>query len=94
MTKAALVNITKSLAIEYAPKIRVNALVPAIGNTSMLTASFDGRQPDEKELDWIFSWIPVSSVPFDFRETALVSRLLCNTAYRAVYSADPSLPHR
>ncbi|GAA5852714.1 hypothetical protein JCM8547_002599 [Rhodosporidiobolus lusitaniae] len=72
-TKGALVTLTKSLAVEYAPKIRVNAVVPAIGNTSMLTASFNGRQPTEEELNWVYSWIPMKRLcePTDIAQAAL-----------------------
>ncbi|GAA6008600.1 hypothetical protein JCM10207_007173 [Rhodosporidiobolus poonsookiae] len=72
MTKAAIYNLTKTLAVEYAPKIRVNAIVPAIGNTSMLKASFAGRDPTEEELAWIHSWIPMKRIcePEDVAEAA------------------------
>ncbi|GAA6027972.1 hypothetical protein JCM8097_001808 [Rhodosporidiobolus ruineniae] len=78
-SKSAIVGLTKSLAVEYAPKIRVNAVVPAIGNTSMLTASFNGRLPDEKELEWIHSWIPMKRIcePSDVASAAV---FLCSDA--------------
>jgi NAD(P)-dependent dehydrogenase (short-subunit alcohol dehydrogenase family) len=39
-SKAALVTLTRSLAVELAPEVRVNAVNPAATDTSMLRAGF------------------------------------------------------
>lgn len=44
VTKAALINLTKQLAAEYAPKVRVNAVAPAIVKTDFAKALYEGRE--------------------------------------------------
>jgi NAD(P)-dependent dehydrogenase (short-subunit alcohol dehydrogenase family) len=43
-TKGALVSLTRALALELAPAVRVNAILPAATDTPMLRAGFDGRE--------------------------------------------------
>jgi NAD(P)-dependent dehydrogenase (short-subunit alcohol dehydrogenase family) len=49
-SKGALVALTRSLAIELAPDIRVNALLPAATDTSMLRAGFEDNLDGLKTL--------------------------------------------
>jgi len=44
VTKAALIHLTEELAVELAPKVRVNAVAPAIVKTRFATALYDGRE--------------------------------------------------
>jgi len=46
VTKAGLVHLTKSLAVELAPGVRVNALAPGIVKTDMARALWAGRESE------------------------------------------------
>ncbi|KAI5474712.1 hypothetical protein MNV49_002557 [Pseudohyphozyma bogoriensis] len=73
MTKGAIMTASKSLAVEYAPKIRVNSITPAIGNTNMLLTSFGGRKPEPSEMGWVMDMIPMKRItePSDIANAAL-----------------------
>jgi NAD(P)-dependent dehydrogenase (short-subunit alcohol dehydrogenase family) len=49
-SKAALVGLTKSMAVDLGPRIRVNAICPAAVETPMLLAGFEGKEEKLKEL--------------------------------------------
>jgi len=49
-SKAALVGLTKSMAIDLGPRIRVNAICPAAVETPMLLAGFEGQQQNLQDL--------------------------------------------
>jgi NAD(P)-dependent dehydrogenase (short-subunit alcohol dehydrogenase family) len=46
VTKAALIHLTEELAIELAPRIRVNAVAPAVVKTRFATALYEGREEE------------------------------------------------
>ena len=46
-TKGALVSLTRSLAVEYAPEIRVNVVCPGVVETPMLEAALDDADGGE-----------------------------------------------
>jgi len=50
-TKAALSSLTRTLAIDLADEIRINAIEPAAVATEMLSAGFVGREEEFKELE-------------------------------------------
>ncbi|MEU1545526.1 SDR family oxidoreductase [Nocardia sp. NPDC005745] len=45
-SKAMLTHITQELAVELGPKIRVNAVAPAVVKTKFATALYDGREDE------------------------------------------------
>lgn len=49
-SKAALVGLTKSMAVDLGPRIRVNAICPAAVETPMLLAGFEGKEEKLQEL--------------------------------------------
>jgi len=50
LTKAALIHLTEELAIELAPKVRVNAVAPAVVKTRFATALYEGREAEAAAL--------------------------------------------
>lgn len=45
-SKAALIHVTEELALELAPKVRVNAVAPAVVKTRFAGALFEGREDE------------------------------------------------
>ncbi|HSX99670.1 MAG TPA: SDR family oxidoreductase, partial [Streptomyces sp.] len=46
ISKAAMINLTLQLAHEYAPKVRVNAIAPAVVKTKFAQALYEGREAE------------------------------------------------
>ncbi|HEY3878719.1 MAG TPA: SDR family oxidoreductase [Trebonia sp.] len=46
VTKAALIRLTTELAVELGPRIRVNAVAPAVVKTKFATALYEGREEE------------------------------------------------
>jgi NAD(P)-dependent dehydrogenase (short-subunit alcohol dehydrogenase family) len=46
VSKAALIRLTMELAVDLGPKIRVNAVAPAVVKTKFATALYEGREDD------------------------------------------------
>jgi NAD(P)-dependent dehydrogenase (short-subunit alcohol dehydrogenase family) len=49
-SKAALVGLTKSMAVDLGPRVRVNTICPAAVETPMLLAGFEGQQQKLRDL--------------------------------------------
>jgi NAD(P)-dependent dehydrogenase (short-subunit alcohol dehydrogenase family) len=66
VSKAALINLTTQLAVELGPKVRVNAVAPAVVKTRFAEALFAGRE------DEVAAQYPVGrlGVPEDVGEAA------------------------
>ncbi|WP_018546737.1 SDR family oxidoreductase [Streptomyces sp. LaPpAH-108] len=46
VSKAAMINLTQQLAHEFAPKVRVNAIAPAVVKTKFAEALYEGREAE------------------------------------------------
>ncbi|UCM86682.1 SDR family oxidoreductase [Streptomyces marincola] len=46
VSKAALINLTEQLAHEFAPRVRVNAIAPAVVRTKFAAALYEGREEE------------------------------------------------
>jgi len=58
-SKGALVSLTRSLAVELAPKVRVNAVLPAATNTPML---YDGFGDNQEGLRALANYHPLGRI--------------------------------
>lgn len=69
-SKGALISLTRALALDLAPEIRVNAVVPAATETPMLKASFEGN---EKGYQLLGEYHPLRRIakPEEVAKTAL-----------------------
>ncbi len=69
-SKAALVGLTRSMAVDLGPRVRVNAINPAATATPMLLAGFEGKS---KELDELAKKHPLERIaqPWEVAKTAL-----------------------
>ncbi|MEW2620973.1 SDR family oxidoreductase [Streptomyces sp. NPDC048106] len=46
ISKAAMINLTQQLAHEFAPRVRVNAIAPAVVKTKFAAALYEGREEE------------------------------------------------
>ncbi|MER6959378.1 MULTISPECIES: SDR family oxidoreductase [unclassified Streptomyces] len=46
ISKAAMINLTQQLAHEFAPRVRVNAIAPAVVKTKFAAALYEGREAE------------------------------------------------
>ncbi len=69
-SKAALVGMTRSLAVDLGPRIRVNAINPAATATPMLLAGFEGKPQQFKELAQMHPLERIAE-PSEIAQTAL-----------------------
>jgi NAD(P)-dependent dehydrogenase (short-subunit alcohol dehydrogenase family) len=46
VSKAGLIALTRQLAVEFAPLVRVNAVAPAVVKTKLARALFEGREAE------------------------------------------------
>jgi NAD(P)-dependent dehydrogenase (short-subunit alcohol dehydrogenase family) len=69
-SKAALVGMTRALAVDLGPRVRVNAINPAATATPMLLAGFEGRS---KEFDELAKKHPLERIaqPWEVAKTAI-----------------------
>jgi len=69
-SKGALVSLTRALAVELAPDVRVNTVIPAATDTPMLRAGFEGNQD---RLDVLGSYHPLGRIaqPAEVAQVAL-----------------------
>ena len=69
-SKSALVGLTKSMAVDLGPRIRINAINPAATATPMLLAGFEGKQ---KEFDELAKMHPIERIadPHEIAKSAV-----------------------
>jgi NAD(P)-dependent dehydrogenase (short-subunit alcohol dehydrogenase family) len=69
-SKAALVGLTRSMAVDLGPRVRVNAINPAATATPMLLAGFEGKS---KEFDELAKKHPLERIaqPWEVAKTAI-----------------------
>lgn len=69
-SKAALVGLTRAMAVDLGPRVRVNAINPAATATPMLLAGFEGRS---KEFDELAKKHPLERIaqPWEVAKTAI-----------------------
>jgi len=69
-SKAALVGMTRALAVDLGPRVRVNAINPAATATPMLLAGFEGRS---REFDELAKMHPLERIaqPWEVAKTAI-----------------------
>ncbi|MGH8048623.1 MAG: SDR family NAD(P)-dependent oxidoreductase [Chthoniobacterales bacterium] len=69
-SKAALVGLTRSMAVDLGPRVRVNAISPAATATPMLLAGFEGKS---REFDELAKKHPLERIaqPWEVAKTAL-----------------------
>jgi NAD(P)-dependent dehydrogenase (short-subunit alcohol dehydrogenase family) len=80
VSKAAVVNLTTQLAVELGPKVRVNAVAPAVVKTRFASALYEGREEE------VAAGYPAGrlGVPEDIGEAAADATLAGGVAVRGV----------
>ncbi|RTZ60769.1 MAG: SDR family NAD(P)-dependent oxidoreductase, partial [Gammaproteobacteria bacterium] len=82
-SKAALVGLTRSMAVELGGRVRVNALCPAAIDTEMLRQGFADSQPGLQELS---DYHPSKSIG-DPAEVAKIVLCLADPDFRFLHGA-------
>lgn len=82
-SKAALVGMTRAMAVDLGPRLRVNAISPAATATPMLLAGFEGRPEALKELSKMH---PLERIA-EPREIAQTALFLCSDRARFITGA-------
>ena len=86
-SKSALVGLTKSMAVDLAGKVRVNAISPAAIETAMLKAGFDN---DESAIDELRKLHPVQRIGYP-EEVAKLALFLASEEAGFINGANLSL---
>ncbi len=86
-SKAALVGLTRSLAVDLGPRIRVNCVLPAATDTPMLRAGFEG---DPQGLERLGAMHPIGRIGTP-REVAQVVLFLASDAAKIMTGAAVAL---
>lgn len=73
-TKGALVSLTRSIAVEYAPEIRANTICPGVVETPMLAAAMDDDSDDGEFSETLQSMI--DGTPLGMAEPAEIARAI------------------
>ena len=82
-SKAALVGMTRAMAVDLGPRLRLNAINPAATATPMLLAGFEGRPEALKELSKMHPLERIAE-PQEIAQTAL---FLCSDKARFITGA-------
>lgn len=82
-SKAALVGMTRAMAVDLGPRLRLNAISPAATATPMLLAGFEGREEALKELSKMHPLERIAQ-PREIAQTAL---FLCSDKARFITGA-------
>ena len=82
-SKAGLVGMTRAMAVDLGPRLRVNAINPAATATPMLLAGFEGRPEALKELSKMH---PLERIA-EPREIAQTALFLCSDKARFITGA-------
>ncbi|MBD3167749.1 SDR family oxidoreductase [bacterium] len=73
-SKGALISLTRAMAVELAPDVRVNAILPAATDTPMLRAGFEGS---EEKMEQLGAYHPLGRIA-EASEVARVARFLAS----------------
>jgi NAD(P)-dependent dehydrogenase (short-subunit alcohol dehydrogenase family) len=69
-SKAALVGMTRALAVDLGPRVRINAINPAATATPMLLAGFEGKAKQFEELSKMHPLERIAQ-PWEVAKTAI-----------------------
>ena len=61
-SKGAIVNLTRSMALELAPSVRVNCVCPGVIDTDMVRVGFATEKEEDAHLDQLASSYPMKRI--------------------------------